>query len=325
MREWRQRRRLTQLELAAVADISARHLCFLETGRAKPSRDMLLRLAEHLQVPLRERNSLLNAGGFSNMLSERPFADPAFDVVRKAINAVLVGHEPFPAFAVDRHWTLVASNGGFRPFLGDIDPALLQPPVNVLRLTLNPRGLANRLANYQQWHTHVLDKLRGQIRASADPVLIDLLHELQSYPLPGGRVDHAGSPAHEDWHKLVVPFQLKTEMGILSFFSTTTIFGTPIDITVSEIALESFYPADTATVDALRKVAASNKPHEPDSMRRSDPHQRLFKQQRTLMSPGPGDNGDIDLTAAHLGNQGRGLLTTRAWFRTEIASGPAVS
>jgi transcriptional regulator with XRE-family HTH domain len=190
LREWRQRRRLSQLELAAVADVSARHVCFLETGRAKPSRDMLLRLAEHLQVPLRERNVLLNAAGFSSIFTERSFADPDFDVVRKAIDMVLLGHEPFPAFAVDRHWMLVASNGGFRPFLGGIDPTLLRPPVNVLRLTLSPLGLGTRLANYQQWRSHVLDKLAGQIRASTDPMLVNLRNELLGYPLPPGPVDH---------------------------------------------------------------------------------------------------------------------------------------
>jgi transcriptional regulator with XRE-family HTH domain len=260
LREWRRRRRLSQLELAAVADVSARHVCFLETGRAKPSRDMLLRLAEHLQVPLRERNVLLNAAGFSSIFTERPLADADFDVVRKAIDRVLLGHEPFPAFAVDRHWMLVASNGGFKPFLGGIDPTLLRPPVNVLRLTLSPLGLGTRLANYQQWRSHVLDKLAGQIRASADPVLVNLRNELLAYPLPPGPVDPPEPPAHEDWHKLVVPFQLRTETGILSFYSTTTIFGTPIDITLSEISLESFYPADTATIDAMRNVAAENLP-----------------------------------------------------------------
>jgi hypothetical protein len=215
---------------------------------------MLLRLAEHLQVPLRERNVLLNAAGFASTFSERSLTAPDFEVVRKAIDVVLRGHEPFPAFAVDRHWTLVASNGGFRPFLGGIDPTLMLPPVNVLRLTLSPRGLGPRLANYQQWRAHVLDKLAGQIRTSADPVLIDLLKELRGYPVPPGPVAAVEPPAHEEWHGLVVPFQLRTATGILSFYSTTTIFGTPIDITLSEISLEAFYPADPATLDALKNL-----------------------------------------------------------------------
>jgi hypothetical protein len=223
---------------------------------------MLLRLAEHLQVPLRERNALLKAAGFSAIFTEQTLTGTGFDVVRQAINAVLAGHEPYPAFAVDRHWTLVASNGGFGPFLGDIDATLLQPPVNVLRLTLNPRGLGKRLANYRQWRAHVLDKLQGQICASADPVLIDLLKELRGYPSAESATNDVGSEAHQDWHRLVVPFQLMTESGILSFYSTTTIFGTPVDITLSEISIESFYPADTATANALLELAAPKTPRE---------------------------------------------------------------
>ena len=216
---------------------------------------MLLRIAEQLQVPLRDRNVLLNAAGFSSSFTEQPLAGPGFDVVRRAIEAVLSGHEPYPAFAVSRHWTLVASNGGFKPFLGTIDAALLEPPVNVLRLTLHPRGLGRRLANYRQWRSHVLDKLSSQISASADPVLIDLLDELRGYPLPEGLVENVGPD--EDWHKLVVPFQLITESGTLSFYTTSTIFGTPLDITLSDISIESFYPADTVTAHALREIAAA--------------------------------------------------------------------
>jgi len=255
LREWRRRRRLTQIELAAAAEVSARHVCFLETGRAKPSREMLLRLAEHLEVPPRERNALLNAAGFSGLFTEQPFAGAGLDVVRQAIDAVLKGHEPYPAFAVDRHWTLVASNGGFRPFLAGIDATLLQPPVNVLRLTLNPRGLGRRLANYQQWRSHVLDKLRRQIGASGDPLLIELLNEIRDYDLADSPVSDCAPAAGEDWHKLVVPFQLLTESGTLSFYSTTTIFGTPTDITLSELSIESFFPADQATANALLGLA----------------------------------------------------------------------
>ena len=217
---------------------------------------MLLRLAEHLEVPLRERNALLNAAGFTGF-AEQPLTGAGLDVVRQAIDAVLKGHEPYPAFAVDRHWTLVATNGGFRPFLGHIDAKLLQPPVNVLRLTLNPRGLGGRLANYQQWRSHVLDKLRRQIGASGDPVLIDLLNELRSYDLAEVPAGEGGSGAGEDWHRLVVPFQLLTDSGTLSFYSTTTIFGTPTDVTLSEISIESFFPADKATANALLELSHS--------------------------------------------------------------------
>ena len=253
LRRWRRQRGLTQLSLANQADISARHLCFLETGRAQPSRDMLLRLAEHLQVPLRDRNSLLMAAGFAAVFPERPLADPALAVVRKAIDLILQAHDPYPAFAVDRYWTLVASNNALRPFLGDVDSSLLHPPVNVLRLTLHPQGLAPRLANYHQWRSHVLIKLSGQVLATADSRLSALLQELQDYAMPVGIPRECESSNCEDWHRLVVPFQLATDFGILSFYSTTTIFGTPIDTALSELSLELFYPADKATVDALRR------------------------------------------------------------------------
>jgi transcriptional regulator with XRE-family HTH domain len=252
LRELRQRHGMTQLALAAHADVSAKHLSFIETGRSQPSRDMLMHLAESLQLPLRERNMLLNAGGFALAYSERPLADPALDVVRQAIEVVLEGHKPYPAFAVDRHWTLVASNGGFTPFLANIDisPALLLPPVNVLRLTLAPQGLGPYVANYRQWRSHVLDKLHAQMARNGDTALAELHRELKEYPepaTPGSR----SSPASASWHSLVVPFQLATECGTLSFYSTTTIFGTPMEITLSEISIESFYPVDAMTRDAF--------------------------------------------------------------------------
>jgi transcriptional regulator with XRE-family HTH domain len=246
---------MSQLDLAAEAGISARHLSFLETGRSQPSRDMLLLLAAQLQVPLRERNVLLQAAGFASVFPERQLAEPALEVVRKAIDVMLAAHHPFPAFAVDRHWTLVASNGAFRPFLTGVDPVLLRPPVNVLRLTLNPNGLGARLANYLEWRSHVLDKLRRQSEASGDPILFELLQEFRNYPVPAAVDRTPASGTDQEFHRLVVPFQLVTDTGILSFFSTTSIFGTPVDITLSELSLEFFYPADAATAAALRKVA----------------------------------------------------------------------
>jgi transcriptional regulator with XRE-family HTH domain len=247
---------LSQLELACAAEISARHLCFLENGRSQPSREMLLRLAEHLQVPIRERNLLLNSAGYAPIFPERPLADPELDLARKAIDLILAGHKPYPAFAVDRHWTLVASNDGFAPFLQGINTALLQPPVNVLRFTLHPEGLGPRLANYQEWRAHVIDKLREQCRASADPVLAALLSELSRYPVPRSVAAASPLPVDPACHRFVVPFQLITDRGILSFFSTTTVFGTPVDITLAELSIESFYPADPATAAVLHSVAA---------------------------------------------------------------------
>jgi transcriptional regulator with XRE-family HTH domain len=246
LREWRQRRRLSQLDLALEAEISTRHLSFLETGRSLPSREMLLRLAEQLDVPLRGRNALLIAAGYAPIFPERQLDDPALRGARKAIDLVLAGHEPYPALAIDRHWTLIASNNAVAPMLVGVDPSLLQPPINVLRLSLHPAGLAPRVANLGEWRAHLLARLRRQIEVSADSTLIELLRELSGYPATGEDLNNA-SAGDEEYAGVVVPFRLATERGTLSFFSTTTIFGTPVDITLSELAIESFLPADKAT------------------------------------------------------------------------------
>lgn len=250
LREWRQRRRLSQLELSLDAEISTRHLSFLETGRSQPSREMVLRLAERLDVPLRERNLLLHAAGYASVFPERPLDDPALRIAREAMDQVLAGHEPYPALAVDRHWTLVASNAATQRVIGEVDPGLLKPPVNVLRLALHPSGMAPRTANLGEWRAHLLARLGHQIQVSGDPVLIRLLRELRDYPVPGDATHDVDAAA------FVVPFKLVTEDGILSFFSTTTVFGTPVDITLAELAVEAFYPADAITADALRRSAA---------------------------------------------------------------------
>ena len=256
LREWRERRRLSQLALALEAEVSARHVSFVETGRAQPSRDMILRIAEHLEVPLRERNVLLVAGGFAAVFPERPLDDRALAGAKAAVELVLKGQEPYPAIAVDRHWTLVAANRAVTPFFAGIDPALVEPPVNVLRVSLHPKGLAPRIANFSEWRDHVVERLRRQVAASADPVLADLLGELRSYPTPLRGA--AESPRRaRDYAGVVVPFELRTERGVLAFFSTTTVFGTPVDITLAELAVESFFPADEATAGALRALAAT--------------------------------------------------------------------
>jgi len=221
---------------------------------------MVLRLAEQLDVPLRERNTLLIAAGYAPAFPERPLADPALQAARKAVDLVLTGHEPYPALAIDRHWTLIASNNAVAPLLAGAEPSLLQPPVNVLRLSLHPAGLAPRIANLAQWRSHLLVRLRRQVEVTADPVLEELLRELCGYPMseptpePMSSEDAGGeSGGNEEYAGVVVPFRLVTEQGILSFFSTTTIFGTPVDITLSELALESFFPADAATAMVLRR------------------------------------------------------------------------
>jgi len=249
LREWRQRRRLSQMDLALDAEISTRHLSFLETGRSRPSREMVLNLAERLDVPLRDRNLLLHAAGYASVFPERPLDDPALKVARQAIDQVLAGHEPYPALAVDRHWTLMAANAASQRLMADVEEALLRPPVNLLRLSLHPAGLAPRTANLAEWRAHLLSRLRHQIDVTNDPVLIRLLRELREYPAPeDGGVDV--EPA-----AVIVPFRLITDAGVLSFFSTTTVFGTPVDITLSELALEAFYPADAATAEVLRSLA----------------------------------------------------------------------
>ena len=248
LREWRQRRRLSQLDFACEAEISSKHLSFLETGRSRPSREMLLKLAELLEVPLRERNVMLIAAGFAPMFSERSLTDPALLAARKAVDQVLKGHEPYPALAVDRHWTLLASNAAVPPLLAGVNQELLQPPLNVLRLSLHPDGLAPHIVNLAEWRAHLFARLRRQIDVSADRVLMDLLDELASFPAPPGD----GRESRHDVNSVAVPFRLVIDGHVLSFISTTTVFGTPIDITLAELAIEAFFPADETTAAALR-------------------------------------------------------------------------
>jgi transcriptional regulator with XRE-family HTH domain len=255
LRAWRQRRRLSQLDLAAEAEVSQRHLSFLESGRSAPSRDMVLRLAEHLAIPLRERNALLVAAGFAPIYRERALDDPGLAAARRAVELILQGHEPHPALAIDRHWTLVFANRALTPLLSGIDQGLLRPPVNVLRLSMHPDGLAPRIDNFREWRAHVLARLAQQIDNTADPVLIALLDELKSYPAPWSARPHAPGAADRQGG-IAVPLRLSVEGGILSFLSTTTVFGTAVDIGLSELAIESFFPADPFTADAMRRQVA---------------------------------------------------------------------
>ncbi len=247
---------MSQLDLACEAEISTKHLSFLETGRAQPSRDMILHLAERLDVPLRERNVLLIAGGYAPVFPERPLKDAALDVAREAVDLVLAGHEPYPALAIDGHWTMVAANRAVTRLTAGVDPLLLRAPVNVLRLSLHPAGLAPHIANLSEWRAHLLARLRRQIEVAADPALAELMRELREYPVPGAAAP-APTAAGGETASIVVPLELVTPAGRLSLFSTTTVFGTPLDVTLSELALESFFPADVATVQALRALAAT--------------------------------------------------------------------
>ncbi|MDB5372585.1 MAG: transcriptional regulator [Belnapia sp.] len=253
LRAWRQRRRRSQLDLALDAEISQRHLSFLESGRAAPSRSMVLRLAEQLEVPLRERNALLLAAGFAPPYAERPLDDPAMTPARAAVELILGAQLPHPALAVDRHWRLVAANAAVAPLLEGVAAALLAPPVNVMRLALHPRGLAPRIANLAEWRAHLLERLRRQVATSADPVLAALLAELAAIEPPPGASFQAGPHLPGG---ILVPLELETAVGRLSLISTTTVFGTPAEVTLSELAIEAFYPADAATAARLQRLVS---------------------------------------------------------------------
>jgi transcriptional regulator with XRE-family HTH domain len=249
LRDWRQRRRLSQLDLAGDAEISTRHLSFLETGRSQPSRDMILRLAEQLEIPIRERNLLLVAAGFAPVFPERPLNDPALAPASNAITLTLEAHKPYPAYALDRHWRIVASNGAMPELFAGIAEELLVPPINAMRISLHPRGLAPRIGNLGVWRAHLLHRLRRQIDLTADAALVDLQRELLSYPAPPEIIEHRLDEA-------MVPLQIQVAGRPLSFFSATMVFGTPADITLSELALEFFFPADAQTATAVRSFAA---------------------------------------------------------------------
>jgi transcriptional regulator with XRE-family HTH domain len=245
LRDWRQRRHLSQLGLATELQISARHLSFVETGRSQPSRAMVLRLAESLEVPLRERNTLLIAAGYAPMYASRSLSDPALNVARKAVDLILNGHEPYPALLVDRHWTLLSANRAATGFFAGVDPALLAAPLNVLRVSLHPGGLAPRIVNLAQWRTHVLARLARDLELTADATLAQLLTEIRGYP---GGEEPEPDPG---FGGVIVPLQIRSEAGVLSMFSTTTVFGTAVEVTLSELMLEAFYPADDFTAQVF--------------------------------------------------------------------------
>lgn len=250
LRVWRRRRRMSQLDLACEADISTRHLSLVETGRSTPSREMILHLAEQLDVPRRERNVLLVAAGYAPIFPERALDDPALAAARGAIEIVLAGHMPYPAFALDRHWRIVATNGALPQLYEGVDPVLLAPPVNVMRLSLHPGGLAPRIVNLAEWREHLLTRLRQQIDLTADAVLVELMSELRAYPSPTPtRPPTQAAPAP------VITLRVRVGAQTLSFFTTTMIFGTPVEITLSELALESFFPADPDTAAAVARLS----------------------------------------------------------------------
>ena len=250
LREWRRRRHLSQLDLALEANVSARHLSFIETGRARPSAEMLLHLSEQLEIPLRERNALLLAAGHAPAYAQRELDAPELGPVRDALDRVLAGHAPNPALVVDRHWGLVAANASTDLLTAGAAPHLLEPPVNVLRLSLHPEGVAPRIANLPEWRAHLLDRLGREAVAGGDPALAALHQELAGYPGGGPAVApdlEAGA--------IAVPLRIRHGDAELAVISTVTTFGTAVDVTVSELSIESFFPADAATAAAVRELA----------------------------------------------------------------------
>lgn len=244
-KSWREARRISQLALAVDAEVSQKHLSFIESGRATPSREMVLRLSEHLDIPLRERNHLLLAAGYAPLYLECELDEPALAMARRAIDVVLRGHEPCPALAVDRQWNMVSHNSAVMPLVAGCAPFLLAPPVNVMRLSLHPEGLSRRIRNLSEWRGHLLERLRRQHRLTRDPSIDLLLREIQAWHGSPEPPASAGPP------HVVVPLQLESQRGTLSFFSTTTVFGTASEVTLSELTIEAFYPADAQTAQRL--------------------------------------------------------------------------
>ncbi|BCJ78118.1 transcriptional regulator [Catellatospora sp. IY07-71] len=249
LRGWREHRRLTQLELSNQAEVSTRHLSFVETGRSRPSRDMVLHLAEQLDIPLRERNRLLLSAGYAPVYGQAPLDSPRLGPVRAALRQVLAGHEPYPAVVVDRWWNLVDANAALGVLTAGIADHLLAAPANVLRAGLHPQGMAPHIVNLGEWRAHLLGRLRRQVAATTDPELAALYEELRDYPCdqPEPEVE---TPGPGD---IVVPLRLRHDGGELAFISIVATFGTPLDVTVAELSIESFFPADEHTAEVLRR------------------------------------------------------------------------
>ncbi|WP_328751668.1 helix-turn-helix transcriptional regulator [Streptomyces sp. NBC_00285] len=252
LRSWRQQRRLSQLELALRADSSARHISFVETGRSRPSEEMVLRLAEHLEVPMRERNDLLLAAGYAPRFSRTPLDDPALEAVREGIERLIQGYEPYPALVFDASYHVVAANRGIMMLLDGVPEFLLRPPLNTMRLTLHPQGLAPRIRNLREWRGHLLDQMRRQIALSRSGSLRELYEEVAAYPMPEPEGD--GPESSEPVPYFALPMRIEHEGRTLSFISSTSTFNTPMDVTVAELAIETFLPADPATVKYLHTL-----------------------------------------------------------------------
>ncbi len=250
LRAWRRQRHVSQLDLASEAGVSTRHVSFIETGRATPSREMVLHLAEHLEIPLRERNALLTAAGYAPLYPETGLDAPEMSAVRGALKKILAAHEPYPAVVVDRHWNRVAANGSVALLIEGVAQHLLEEPANVLRASLHPEGAAPRIVNFAEWSTHLIARLQRQVALTADAELVSLLDEVRRFP---GVPKEAVFPELRGQEKVFVPLRLRAGDGELAFFSTVSTFGTAIDVTLAELAVEAFFPADEKTARALRE------------------------------------------------------------------------
>ncbi|MFJ8045361.1 helix-turn-helix domain-containing protein [Kitasatospora sp. NPDC096147] len=251
LRSWRERRGMSQLQLALAADSSARHISFIETGRSRPGQELLLRLAEHLDVPVRERNSLLLAAGYAPHYTETPLDDPSLDLLREGMERLLAAHEPYPALIVDGGYRVLAANRGIALLLDGVDPELLTEPLNAMRLTLHPRGIAPRIRNLRQWRAHLLEQMERQIALVRSETVRALFEEVRAYPLP----DTVDEPQDAtEVFPFALPLRIEHGGRVLSFLSTIATFNTPTDVTVSELAMETFLPADPETATYLHSV-----------------------------------------------------------------------
>ncbi|MFF3686067.1 helix-turn-helix domain-containing protein [Streptomyces sp. NPDC002187] len=254
LRDWREQRRLSQLELALRADSSSRHISFIETGRSRPSEEMILRLAEHLEVPVRERNALLLAAGYAPRYAQTPLDDPAMSALREGVERLLQGYEPYPAIVVDGTYNVIAANRGIAMLLAGLPEHLLTPPLNAMRITLHPEGLAPRIHNLREWREHLLAQMKRQIALERSEALRELFEEVAAYPLAesGGASD---VPEPEPYPYVALPLRIEHEGRVLSFVSSISTFNTPMDVTVAELAIETLLPADPATVKYLQSHA----------------------------------------------------------------------
>lgn len=259
LKEWRARRRRSQMDLALDVGVSTRHLSFVETGRSRPSPELVLALAHHLDVPLRERNTLLLAAGYAPRFGQTSIDDPSMHRVRTSIQRMLDAHDPYPGVVVDRQWNVVLTNRSAMALTIGVDPALLGPPMNVYRLCLHPDGLAARTNNFTDWAAYLLQQLRRSITLTGDAALQSILDEVLTYPNVA-RIAPLAEIAAWDEPPLLVPFRFETPLGEVSLFTTITTFGTPLDVTIDEIAVELFFPADDASDALLRSVNDATAP-----------------------------------------------------------------